>query len=235
VAQDITARHQATEDLRMLALRLESAQEAVRAAIAREVHDDLGQMLTVLRMDASRLGRLTSGTPEIAGLVKQMTETIDATLETARSVARDLHPTALEDLGLAAAIEMHVERVARRANLESTLELSESDGRIDRSVARAAFRILQESLTNVVRHAESSAVTVRLAVSNSELELEVTDNGRGIAEDALSRQGSFGLLSMRERAAAFEGSVTVMAAHPRGTRVLLRMPITRPGPQGGVE
>ncbi len=222
---DITARRQAAQELRAFAQRLDSAQDAERATIAREVHDDLGQALTVLRMDSSRLARMSTSNPELSALVGEMTELIDSTLQKTRSIATALHPSALEDLGLAAAIEIHVTHVARRASLSATLELVPVSARVDRERARAAYRVMQESLTNVVRHADATQVVIRLDEHDAELVLEVTDDGCGIRPDQLSGTGSLGLIGMRERAAAFDGTVHIAAQEPCGTAVTLRLPL----------
>ena len=222
---DITERRQAANDLRAFALRLESAQDAERSAIAREVHDELGQALTVLRMDSTRLAKLTASSPELTDLVREMTEVIDSTLQRTRSIAIALHPSALDDLGLAAAIEIHVNHVARRTTIEMSLDLQPVSARVDRARARAAYRVLQESLTNVVRHAGATHLTVRLAEHTSELVLQVQDDGCGIKPEQLTGGGSLGLLGMRERAAAFGGRVSFAAVEPSGTRVTLHLPL----------
>ena len=222
---DITERRQAADELRAFALRLESAQDDERSIIAREVHDDLGQALTVLRMDSSRLARMAAGQPEMESLVREMTEVIDSTLQRTRSIAVALHPSALEDLGLAAAIEIHVKHFVRRTNLEAELDLQSVSPRVDRGRARAAYRVMQESLTNIVRHAEAKHVTVRLVEQEDELVLEVTDDGCGIAPERLAGAGSLGLLGMRERAAVFGGTVAFSNVDPCGTRVTLRLPL----------
>jgi signal transduction histidine kinase len=168
---------------------------------------------------------MTASTPAAGALVAEMTSLIDATLQQTRSIATALHPSALDDLGLAAAIEIHVGHIARRGSLHATLDLAEVDGVVDRARAGTAYRVLQECLTNVVRHAHASAVTVRLAQVESALLLEVSDDGRGITNEQLAGTGSLGLLGMRERAAAFNGTLTVTRAAPRGTTVRLRLPL----------
>ncbi|MEO8620131.1 MAG: PAS domain-containing protein [bacterium] len=220
---DITERRATANELRALALRLDSVQDAERATIAREVHDDLGQALTVLRMDSTRLGRLTTENPELTALVAEMTDVIDATLQRTRSIAMALHPTVLDDLGLGAAIELHAALVARRTGLEMTLELEPVT--VDIGRARAAYRVMQESLTNVVRHAEAKSVIIRLTGHAEELLLEVIDDGCGIQPGQLGGAGSLGLLGMRERAAAFGGSVQIVALDVCGTAVKLRLPL----------
>jgi PAS domain S-box-containing protein len=223
--RDITPERTSAAQLRALMLKVESVQDAERSAIARDVHDELGQALTVLRMDATRLSRLTAATPAAAELVAEMTAAIDHTLQEARSIATALHPTALDDLGLNAAVEIHATQVARRAGLALTLDLAPTSLRVDRARAGAAYRVLQESLTNVVRHAAASSVVVRLGQSGSDLVLEIADDGRGMPPGERRRHGSLGLLGMRERAVVFGGSVDIGAASSGGTVVTLRLPL----------
>ena len=184
------------------------------------------------RMDSSRLAKLCATNPPLLALVQEMTEVIDATLQRTRSIAIALHPTALEDLGLAGAIEIHVTHVIRRTGLDATLDLSPVSDRVDRARARAAYRVMQECLTNVVRHAQATRVTIRLAEEDTELVLEVADDGCGIKPAQLSGTGSLGLIGMRERAEAFNGTVVVAAQEPCGTRAILRLPLG-PGPRSG--
>ena len=226
----------ASEDLlRALALKLDSAQDAERAAIAREVHDRLGQSLTLLKMDSMRLGVLIGASPEARAIVTEMSRIIDDTARETRTIAMQLHPAALDDLGITAAIEIHVGHIARRAGLHADLRLADVDSRIGRMLSGAVYRILQESLTNIVRHAMATAVTVRLDVLGSELILEVTDDGRGFVRDTEFTASSLGLLSMRERAAAWNGTVTIADAEPCGTRVTLRVPLDATRADGTTE
>ena len=222
--RDVTSRHRASDQLRALALRLETAHELTSAAIAREVHDELGQSLTVLRMDVTRLAHHVPPDAAFSAIVADMSGVIDETLQRARSIARALHPTALDDLGLAAAIEMHAAHVARRTQLRTVLDLSPVDRELDRTRAGAAYRIFQESMTNIIRHAHATTVSVRLYRSAAQLVLEITDDGIGITVEDMERVGSLGLLSMRERAIAINGTVTIERAHPRGTTVKLELP-----------
>ena len=232
--QDITERRNTANQLRALALRLESAQQEERAAIAREVHDHLGQLLTALKMDVSRLGRMPGHAPPAAALIAEVSSGIDGTLQETRSIARMLHPQALDDLGLVAAVELHATQVLRRAGLQGILDLSLHDEAVDKPRAGAVYRILQESLTNVVRHAGATSVTVRLAESDGGLLLEVIDDGRGLPDPPATSATSLGLVGMRERAMVFDGELSVSTLASGGTMVRLRLPLDR-SPSGRSE
>jgi PAS domain S-box-containing protein len=227
--RDVTEHRRIMESLRTFALRVDAVQDAERSAIAREVHDEIGQSLTALRMDAKRLSILCSGDEERRALVIEMMQLIDDTLESVRNVAVALHPIALDDLGLAAAVEIQVGHVARRARLRVALDLDEDVPGASRPQARVAYRVLQECLTNVVRHARAEQVSVYLARNEKGLTLEVADDGIGIDLARIDPPGAsatLGLLSMRERAATLDGSLTVVRIAPHGTRITLHLPTT---------
>jgi signal transduction histidine kinase len=223
--RDVTERRRSTEALRAFALRLEAVQLSERAAIAREIHDVVGQSLTVLRLDASRIASLCTPNTIAHTLVGEMIGLIDDSLRGSRSIAMALHPIALDDLGLVGAIEIHVGHVARRANIHATLDLDEGLPDVGRALSGAAYRVLQESLTNVVRHAHATEIVVRLAESEGNLILEITDNGGGTSASALNSFGSLGLVSMRERAAALDGTLEICSVEPHGTRVTMSLPL----------
>jgi PAS domain S-box-containing protein len=230
--QDITDRRRAQQELKRsrrrlqgLATRLEEAREQERKVMAREIHDELGQSLTALRMDLAWLsGRLPADFPELAARARRMIEDTERTIQTVRRLATALRPPILDDLGLVAAIEWQTEEIARRAALRYTLDLP-GDVRLEEGLATAVFRILQEALTNVARHAGANAVRVSLQLRGDALLLEVSDDGRGIAPEQLEDRRSLGLLGMRERAMAWGGVLDVRRGPERGTAVLLRIPL----------
>ncbi|MEO7456128.1 MAG: PAS domain S-box protein [Gemmatimonadaceae bacterium] len=223
IARDLTDRERTAHQLRALSRRLESAQEAERSAIARDVHDDLGQSLLAIRLELRRLSGLVDVSSPAATLVNELNALTEASMARTRAIALALHPSALDDLGLGAAISIHARRVAEVSGLTMDLDVDE-ELELDKQVATAAYRILQEGLTNVVRHAGATEVHVVLRSDADSVVLEVTDNGRGITQPELERSESLGLLGMRERAAIFNGDVSVTAVAPSGTRVTLRIP-----------
>jgi PAS domain S-box-containing protein len=233
IGEDITERKRAEqalrtsrERLRRLAARIEATREEERTAIAREVHDELGQALTGLKMDLAWLRD---------HLAKAQTETFkerlgaaealaNSTLDGMRNLAARLRPSLLDDLGLTAAIEWQVKEFAERAGCRFDLDLTDEDIGLDRERDTAVYRILQEALTNVARHARANRVTVNLEAYSDRLELIVADDGKGIRDEDIESVTSMGLTGMRERAGALGGQVDIRPRSGGGTRVSLRVP-----------
>lgn len=213
-----------TAELRELSAYRESAREDERKHIARELHDELGQSLTALRMQAALL-RVRFGA-EIAGLneqVRAMTELVDRTIGVVRNVATTLRPTVL-DMGIGSALEWIVDEFRRHSGLDCSLVLELGEGQLSERQAIAVFRIVQESLTNVARHADASETSVSLRRVGSTCELVVEDDGRGF-DPARTRPHSFGLLGIRERVLSLGGQVAI-ASRPGGrTRVVVQLPL----------
>jgi len=232
MVEDVTERKEADAELdrhraqlRGLAARLEAAREAERARIAREIHDELGQALTALKIDVLWLKkRVPASSPELGRKLDDMGTIIDSTAQGIQRVAAELRPSVLDELGLRAAIEWEAREFATRTGIECQVNLPEGQPALDPSRATAVFRIFQEALTNVARHAAATQVLVRLAVAPRALELTVQDNGRGIREGALHDARSLGLLGMRERASNFQGNVTITGLPGAGTTLTLTMP-----------
>ena len=207
-----------TTELVQLTARLHTVREEERALLSREIHDEIGQALTGLKLELSWLRKeLPDGEERVDG----MTQLIDKTLNDARRMSARLRPSVLDDLGLAAAIESCARDIAERAGLECDLELEETTS-LDDDRNIAVFRIAQEALTNVARHAQASRVRVRLESRDGAIALQVIDDGCGI--DAGAGRGSLGLVGMRERAAALGGRLEIGVADGGGTRVHLRVP-----------
>jgi PAS domain S-box-containing protein len=213
--------------LRELSAHMENVREEERKKIAREVHDELGQALTVLRMDVSLL-RLNFGgqSPQLMERIVSMKEVVDRTIHIVRHVTSALRPAAL-DLGLTAALEWLVEDVRRHADIDCALRTNDDyEVVLDDGQATALFRIAQESLTNVLKHAGASAVEIALDVEDGQIRLEVFDNGAGFSPAAARRVGAFGLMGMRERALMLGGDVEIRSAPGEGASVRVRLPIT---------
>ncbi len=209
--------------LRALTERLETVREEEGKRIARELHDEVGQALTGLKIDLAALKRaLPEASWAAAGeRVTSMGRLADATIETVRRISAELRPPLLDQLGLVAAVEAHLERFAGRTGLRARFQGTLGEGALDRQRASVLFRILQEALTNVIRHAGAAGVDVRIGEEGEAVVLTVTDDGRGFVE----RPGpSLGILGMRERARAAGGTVTVVGAPGRGTTVTARLP-----------
>ena len=219
------AEHAARQQLRDLASYLQNTREEERTRIAREIHDEFGQMITALKMDLSWLiKRLPQDEPELSRKADAMSETIDETLYNVRRISSELRPGILDDLGLAAAIEWQAETFSERSGILCELDLDEEGDDLDRQLATALFRILQEALTNVARHADASWVRVDLDVEPREVTLTVEDDGRGITQAELTDVESLGLMGMRERARALGGALTLEGRPSAGTTVIARIP-----------
>jgi len=223
-------RERTRTEFRELAARSHKAREEERMNVAREIHDELGQALTLLKLDLSWLSsRVSKAIPEPEGQplsdkIAAMEQTMTSTLQTVRRVLSALRPPLLDEFGLADAIEWHATEFARRAGLRCDLDVEVVE-HVPIEAALAVFRIFQEITTNIARHAKASRMQVDLRVRGPNLVLVVTDNGRGISESDRTKKGHFGLLGMRERAWAFGGQVWVEGAPSGGTLVRVELPL----------
>ena len=242
VTRDITGLKQAEkqlrdsrEQLRALAAYLQSVREEERTRIAREVHDELGQALTGLKMELSWLDKKFAEAGHFPALrflrqkTREMPEVVDEIISTVRKIATELRPGVLDDLGLEAAIEWQIHDFQKRTGIKCEFASNLKDIRLSQERATAVFRIFQETLTNVVRHANASRVKIKLEATRGKLMLEVQDNGKGVTARDLSGVKSLGLLGMRERAMMLDGEVTIVGRRGKGTTVGLRIPLARAG------
>lgn len=237
VFKDTTDRKRAEEQLqdslrrlRKLSRRMEGIREEERGRIARELHDELGVGLTCLKIDLSRLGGLLGervapgGRARIDEKIRGMKEQVDSTITSVQRLVAELRPGVLDDLGLVAAIEWQCRDFQRRTGITCRCAVSHEDLRIDPEHATAVFRICQEALTNVTRHAQATEVQVRLEDQGRDVVLQVCDNGRGIPQERLVDARSFGLLGMHERAGLLGGEVRIETREGAGTTIVLRLP-----------
>jgi len=217
------------EQLRRLSGHLQAAREAERTRIAREIHDELGGALTALKMDVARLSQNASDLePEkLKARAREISELIDSTVKMVRRIATDLRPGILDDFGLPAAIEWQLNEFANRSGLECAMTGGDLELMLDQEAASALFRIFQETLTNIGRHAQASTVNVRLALEGDQLMLQVRDNGRGITEEEKSARGSLGLLGMHERVNLLAGRMSLEGQPGQGTIVTIRIPLVQ--------
>jgi two-component system sensor histidine kinase UhpB len=217
-------------ELRSLAGHLELAREEERTRIAREIHDELGQMLTGFKMDLAwmekKLSEPKPGEP-FALLVKvqSMFGLLHSMVQTVRRISAELRPGVLDTLGLEAAVEWQVNDFQQRTGVRSSVTGTLREDALARPAATALFRVLQESLTNVVRHAKASRVNVNLEETEGTVTLQISDNGCGIAAADVRKGGTFGLLGMRERIAALGGECEICGEPGRGTIVRVRVPV----------
>ena len=233
MCEDITERKQAEkmvlksrERLRNLATRLHAVREEERMSIAREIHDELGQTLTGLRIDLAWI--LEQGPKRNKALIERARASlllVDETLETVRRISHELRPAMLDDLGLEAAIEWQIEEFSNRTSCDYKFNLKTEDIGIDDVRDTVVFRILQEALTNAARHAKANQVNVSLSSADGRLVLEVADNGCGITKAALESNNSIGLIGMWERAGSLGGKVDIKRDTQGGTKVKLDLPL----------
>jgi len=225
ISTDITAVKKAQNQLRRLSGSIMTSQEKERSAIARELHDELGQMLTALRMDSAWLQeRLRASDPASAERAKTMDRLIDKTIQDVRSMAFRLRPGVLDDLGLVDALEWYTSDFERRTGITCVFDHSPVAETND-AVATASYRITQEALTNVARHAGASHVNVGLQQQQDTLALLVEDNGCGFDTLQLSESEGLGVAGMRERAMLAGGDLEVQSTPGDGTRVCFKVPV----------
>lgn len=239
VARDITEHQQASErlensraELRALSAQLQSVREEERLRIAREIHDELGQVLTGLKMDVVSLSRRLSDTTQkpdwelLKERAQAIAELINDAILTVRRISTELRPGLLDVMGLTAAIEWQAQEFVKRTAITCNLQLPQTNLALDQSRSIAVFRIFQEILTNVARHAQATKVDVTLTIGATELVIEAKDNGRGIKAAELSNPKSLGVLGMRERTLLLAGQFKIWGAPGRGTTVTVRIPLT---------
>ncbi len=235
---DVTERRTADEkirrsqqQLRALSARLQSLREEEQKRIAREIHDELGQMLTALKMDLRWVEDQLSDShtiPEanpILDRVVAATELADNTIATVQKIAAELRPGILDSLGLVAALKHEAARFQERAGIPCELNLPEPQPALSPEAVTAVFRIFQETLTNVARHANATRIQIDFKAVNGHAVLTVSDNGKGIGESALVDPNSLGLLGMQERAMLVGGEIAFGPGEERGTTMTLRVPL----------
>jgi PAS domain S-box-containing protein len=233
ITSDITERmkteqelQSSREELRNLTVYLESVREQERTNIAREIHDELAQALTALKMDLSWLdNKLPRNQMPLVAKMRSMSDLIDTTLQTVKRISAELRPGILDDLGLIAAIEWQAEEFQNRTGITSRVTVDPVDFIVDKDRSTAIFRIFQETLTNIARHAHATRVTVDLIKTDGALMLLVIDNGTGITKEQIYDSKSFGLIGMRERVHPWGGQVRIKGTPSEGTTVEVEVPV----------
>jgi signal transduction histidine kinase len=215
------------ERLRALTARLQSIREEERTTISREIHDELGQALTALKMDLTWIAERVKGDGKpIGAKMKSMFELIDDTIRSVRRIASGLRPEILDEAeGLGTAIGWQAKDFQARTGIRCRISLPSELPPLDQDRSTATFRIFQEMLTNVARHAKATRVDISMKVDSNSLMLEVHDNGKGIADAAMRGPKSLGLLGMRERAALFGGDLRIAGVPGEGTKVTVSIPL----------
>jgi PAS domain S-box-containing protein len=233
ILRDVTERVRAEdalrrsrEELRELAAASNSVREQEKSRIARELHDELGQALTALKMDVEWMReRIAPDQRALEDKLHAMHGLLDSTVAATRRISSDLRPLMLDDLGLLPAVEWLIQNFRQRTGIACEFALGAPDLELEDPYATAMFRILQESLTNVSRHAQASLVEVTLDAHDGEVMLTVRDNGVGFRTDAPHKPNSYGLMGVAERAYLLGGNVTVDSERNRGTTIEVRIPL----------
>jgi signal transduction histidine kinase len=227
------ALEQSSEQLRALTHYWQAAIEAERTAIAREIHDEFGQSMTALKMDLTWLAKHLPEEDENVGRIRGMTTLVDESVARMRRIATNLRPGLLDDLGLNAALEWQAQEFSKHSGIPCKLNLPEDDPGVDPALCTTLFRIFQETLTNIARHAQATRVSVSLKQNERTLTLTMRDNGRGITNVELANPRSLGLLGLRERAAQWGGETSLRGVAGKGTIVTVRIPLPASPVTGG--
>jgi signal transduction histidine kinase len=207
-----------------LSARIEVIREEERKQLAREIHDELGQQLTGFKLD---LGWLAKNQQAILEKSQSLLKLSDSTIGTVQRISSELRPGVLDELGLVRALEWQAQDFQKRYGVECATDLSLPDEALDKGLSTVVFRIFQESLTNVARHAHATRISIELREERGHLLLQIEDNGCGIQESQVASPTSLGLVGMRERAQAFGGKVDVIGVPGLGTTVTVRFPLRR--------
>ncbi|MBI9052896.1 MAG: PAS domain S-box protein [Bacteroidales bacterium] len=217
--------NKSNKKLREMTLHMQEVIENERMKIALDLHDDLGQKLTALNMDLSWLkGRTIKDIPQLSDKLNEMTDLLNSTIQDVQKIATELRPSILDDLGLIPAIEWLLKEYKSKAKLKYQFNISPQGLVIKKRLTVAIFRIIQEALTNVVRHANATLVKVDIIKENKLLSIAIEDNGKGITKRNIEDSKSFGLMGIKERANVFKGEVKISVEPNKGTKLKVKIP-----------
>jgi signal transduction histidine kinase len=237
ILRDVSARVHAMEELRrskeelsQLAAAAEETREQEKSRIARELHDELGQSLTMLRMDLAWCkANFPAGVPGVHAKLERMEALLKTTVAATRRIASDLRPLMLDDLGLVPALEWLVQNVAQRSGIECRFAIDDPALVLPPAHSTAVFRIVQEALTNIAKHAKAAHAEVDVRQRDGMLSIVVRDDGVGFVPDTPREPSSFGLLGLRERTSLLRGTATLRSAPGAGTTLEVTLPLPREG------
>jgi PAS domain S-box-containing protein len=235
VAKDITSLKRAEQDLREaevvrneLSRRMMNAQEADRTSIARELHDDIGQSLAVLKIQMLRAGQPVSGRPEMLhASLKDLTVKLEKIINKVSRLSHDLHSSELELLGLAVAVKSHCRECSEQLGIPVDCSCDHVQEKLDGMIALAFLRVLQEATHNAMKHSRAKTITVRLTCSDQDLKLEIRDDGVGFDVEGARLAAGLGLISMRERMHLIGGEFEILSSPGQGTRITARAPMVK--------
>jgi PAS domain S-box-containing protein len=220
------------ERLRIYAAHLQSAREQERTHIAREIHDELGQFLTALKMDITWMEkRLNADGSELKSKLKDMNDITNHTIQAIKKISTELRPGLIDDLGFTAALEWQAEEFEKRTGIETTFSHPREEIFPDTEQSIALFRIIQEALTNIARHAKATSVAIRMGQSNSHLHVQIQDNGIGVQQKEIDSFKSLGLIGIRERAQLLGGQARIKGKKNEGTNIDILVPLASEGGQ----
>ena len=215
-----------TEELRQLSHKIQKIREEEKGRISREVHDELGQSLTALKMDLFQLEkRFPKESVDLQKRTQSMVELVDSTIKSVQRIAMEMRPPILDAFGLCEAISWQAGEYEKRFGIKFDLNCLQSDLDLDKDLKTTFFRIFQESITNVVRHAKANKVNVSMSRQNGQLVMKIKDNGKGIQEGQIENSNSLGLLGIRERVRYWNGEVDFHGNPEKGTIVEIRIPV----------
>ncbi|MBL8017315.1 MAG: sensor histidine kinase, partial [Ignavibacteria bacterium] len=221
---------QTNEMLHSLAAHLQTIREEERTMISREIHDQLGQELTALKMDIAFLARKiekSKDMPDFEGILeglRSMSDITDQTINSVRRIARELRPDILDKLGLKDAIEWHAEEFTKRTGIRSSVSFSDSEFQLGQNLDTTIYRIVQEALTNVARHSGANFVKLGLILNGKKIYLSIEDNGKGITEEEIKNAKSLGLVGIKERAHSVNGQISITGIKDKGTKLNIIIP-----------
>jgi signal transduction histidine kinase len=219
------AQRERLRQMQIFSEKLQAAREEEQKQIARELHDELGGALTGIKYDLLWLGKQIA----MKGIVKERYEAIramvDTTTITVQRISSGLRPKILDTVGLEAAVEWHTREFTKRTSIEVKLKQTDKLPSLDDTMTTGVYRIIQEALTNVARHSEATRAEVTMRLNNGDLQVEITDNGKGIDQEMIVHPESLGLLSMQERARMLGGKIEITSSPGKGTCIVLNTPI----------
>lgn len=217
---------QKNEQLQLLSSYLQTIREEERKHIAREIHDELGQQLTGLKMDLAWMNRKSvEKNSDLSDKLADMLKLVDETIKTIRKISSDLRPGILDDLGLIPAIEWQCHEFEKRTKIKCEFLNRVPEALIDKEASTGVFRILQESLTNIARHSDATKVKVEFDQNSDQFVLLINDNGKGFEQDKILIKQTLGLVGMSERAGMLNGSLSITSIPHKGTQVSLLFPV----------